>query len=69
MKAKFNLNLMKALEGAQQAVAICKQAMVEANDESCRALYSAIMKDCEKHIQMLRGEIELHKDQKKWEEE
>ncbi|MCH8209594.1 MAG: hypothetical protein IIA62_11175 [Nitrospinae bacterium] len=69
MKAKFNLNLMKALEGAQQAVTICKQAMVDANDESCRALYSAIMKDCEKHIQMLRGEIELHKDQKKWEEE
>jgi len=31
-------------------------------------MYSAIQKDCEKHIQMLEGEIELHKIQKKWEE-
>jgi len=50
-------------------VVICKQAMIDTNDESCRALYTAIMKDCEKHIEMLNGEIDLHKDQKKWEEE
>ncbi|MGV7221805.1 MAG: hypothetical protein ACQ9MH_09780 [Nitrospinales bacterium] len=69
MKEKFNENLRKALESSQQAVIICKQAMVDANDESCRALYSAIKKDCEKHIEMLKGEIDLHIDQKKWEEE
>ena len=69
MKENFNKNLMKALESSRQAVDICKQAMVDANDESCRALYTAIMKDCEKHIEMLKGEIDLHKDQKKWEEE
>ena len=69
MKENFNKNLMKALESSQQAVVICKQAMVDANDESCRALYTAIMKDCEKHIEMLHGEIDLHKVQKKWEEE
>lgn len=45
---------------------VCKQAMIDANDESCRAMYSAIMRDCEKHIQMLEGEIKLHKDLKKW---
>jgi len=54
--------------GAQDAVKVCKQAMVDANDESCRAMYSAILKDCEKHIQMLKEEIELHKVQKKWDE-
>ena len=56
------------MEGAQGAVKVCKQAMIDANDESCRAMYSAILKDCEKHIQMLKGEIELHKVQKKWDE-
>ena len=40
--------------------------MIDANDESCRAMYSAIQKDCEKHVEMLKGEIKLHKVQKKW---
>ena len=65
---KFNDNLLKALKNSQEAVTVCRQAMIDANDESCRAMYSAIKKDCEKHIQMLKGEIELHKVQKKWEE-
>ena len=69
MKENFNKNLMKALESSRLAVDICKQAMLDANDESCRALYTAIIKDCQKHIQMLNGEIDLHIDQKKWEEE
>jgi len=30
-------------------------------------MYSAIIKDCEKHVKMLTGEIDLHKVQKKWE--
>jgi len=68
MTKKFNENLLKALETSKNAISVCKQAMVEANDESCRAMYSAIMKDCEKHIQMLESEIELHKDQEKWDE-
>ena len=66
MGKMFNNNILKALEGAQEAVKICKQAMIDANDESCRAMYSAIQKDCEKHIEMLKGEMELHKVQKKW---
>ena len=68
MNKKFNENILKAMEGAEDAVKVCKQAMIDANDESCRAMYSAILKDCEKHIQMLKGEIELHKVQKKWDE-
>jgi DNA-binding ferritin-like protein len=68
MNKKFNENILKAMEGSQDAVKVCKQAMIDANDESCRAMYSSILKDCEKHIQMLKGEIELHKVQKKWEE-
>ena len=68
MNKKFNQNILKAMVGAQDAVKVCKQAMIDANDESCRAMYSAILKDCEKHIQMLKGEIELHKVQKKWDD-
>jgi len=29
-------------------------------------MYSAILKDYEKHLDMLKGEVELHKKQKKW---
>ncbi len=67
MSKKFNENLKKALGKTQEAVEICKQAMIDANDESCRAMYQAILKDCEKHIKMLEEEIDLHKVQKKWE--
>lgn len=66
MDKKFNENLKKAIQSAQVAIGICKQALIDANDESCRALYSSIMRDYEKHVKMLEGEIELHKDQKKW---
>ncbi len=66
MSKKFNENLMKAMEASGEAVRICKQAMVDANDESCRAMYTAILKDCERHMEMLKGEIDLHKEQKKW---
>ena len=66
MNRKFNENILKALETSQDALKICKQAMEDANDESCRAMYSAIIRDCEKHVKMLKGEMDLHKVQKKW---
>lgn len=66
MNQKFNENILKALETSQDALKICKQAMEDANDETCRAMYSAIIRDCEKHVKMLRGEMDLHKVQKKW---
>ena len=66
MSRKFNENLIKAIEASLEAAGICRQAMIDANDESCRAMYSAILKDCEKHLGMLKGEVELHKKQKKW---
>lgn len=68
MSEKFNSNIKKALSASHDALQICKQAMEDANDESCRAMYSAMIKDCEKHIEMLNGEIELHKVQKKWDD-
>tara|TARA_B100000676_G_C17668881_1_gene625291 strand:+ start:309 stop:515 length:207 start_codon:yes stop_codon:yes gene_type:complete len=68
MNNKFNDNILRAMEASEEAVKVCKQAMIDANDESCRAMYSAIQKDCKKHIQMLKSEIELHKVQKKWKE-
>ena len=44
MTKKFNENLLKAIEASQEAVRICRQAMIDANDESCRAMYSAILR-------------------------
>ncbi len=69
MTKKFNENLLKAMSASREAVKICKQAMLDANDDSCRAMYSAIQQDCEKHVQMLQGEIELHKVQQKWDKQ
>jgi DNA-binding ferritin-like protein len=66
MNQKFNENILKALETSQDAMKVCKKAMEDANDETCRAMYSAIIRDCEKHVKMLKGEIDLHKVQKKW---
>ena len=66
MSKKFNENLIKAIEASFEAAGICRQAMIDANDDSCRAMYSAILKDCEKHLDMLKGEVKLHKKQKKW---
>lgn len=69
MSKEFNQNILKAMKSAQEAIIVCKQAMIDANDESCRAMYSSIMRDCEKHIKMLEGEIKTHKEQKKWDVE
>ena len=66
MSKKFNENLIKAIEASSEAAGISRQAMIDANDDSCRAMYSAILKDCEKHLDMLKGEVKLHKKQKKW---
>jgi len=68
MSKKFNENILMAMETTREALKVCKQAMIDANDETCRAMYSAIIKDCEKHIKMLQGEIDLHKVQKKWDD-
>ena len=54
MSQKFNENILKAMEGAQEAVKICRQAMIDANDESCLAMYSANQKDCEKQIEKFK---------------
>ncbi|CCQ92122.1 hypothetical protein, contains DUF2383 [Nitrospina gracilis 3/211] len=68
MTSKFNENILKALTTTEEALKICKEAMEDANDETCRAMYAAMIKDCEKHVQMLKGEIDLHKVQKKWDD-
>ena len=68
MSKKFNENLVKAIEASSEAAGICRQAIIEANDDSCRAIYSAILKDCQRHLEMLNEEIKLHKKQEKWDE-
>ena len=37
MSKKFNENLIKAIEASSEAAGICRQAMIDANDERSRA--------------------------------
>ena len=53
MNKKFNENILKALESSHDALRVCKQAMIDANDVTCWAMYSSIITDFEKHIELL----------------
>ena len=44
MSKKFNDNILKALEASHEAVKICKQAMIDANDEPAIYLNTEIQK-------------------------
>ncbi len=66
MPKAFNENLRKAIESSGEIIELCKKAMEEANDDSCRAKYAAISKDSQRHLQMLEEEVELHKEKNKW---
>ncbi len=66
MTQEFNKNLKKAIVSSKDTILLCKKALEDANDDSCRALYTAISKDYEKHLSMLNEEIEMHKEKKKW---
>ena len=66
MTQAFNENLKKAIASSRETILLCKKALEDANDDSCRAIYAAISKDHSKHIQMLEEEVERHKEKNKW---
>lgn len=62
----YNENIRKAIESIDSAVLLLKKALEDANDDSCRAMYSMMLQDYKKHFKMLNSEIEKHKDKNKW---
>ena len=66
MSNEFNNNIRKAIESLNDIVRLVKKSMEDANDDSCRAIYTMMMQDYRKHLRMLDKEIEKHKEKNKW---
>jgi rubrerythrin len=66
MSNEFNNNIRKAIEYLNEAVSLCKKGLEDANDDSCRAMYTMMMQDYRKHLRILDKEIEKHKEKNKW---
>ena len=66
MSNEFNNNIRKAIEYLNEAVSLCKKGLEDANDDSCRAMYTMMTQDYRKHLRILHKEIEKHKEKNKW---
>lgn len=66
MSHAFNENIRKAVESLNDTVRLVKKGMEDANDDSCRAMYTMMMQDYKKHLRILDKEIEKHKEKNKW---
>jgi hypothetical protein len=66
MSREFNENIRKAIESLDEIVSLCKKGLEDANDDSCRAMYTMMHQDYKKHIKILNSEIEKHKEKNKW---
>lgn len=66
MARAFNENLQKAIESLDETIRLCKKGLEDANDDSCRAMYTMMQQDYRKHIKILNSEIEKHKEKNKW---
>lgn len=66
MSKAFNENIRKAIESLNSSIGLCKMGLEEANDDSCRAIYTMMLQDYRKHLKMLNSEIDKHKEKNKW---
>ncbi len=66
MSRPFNKNIRKAINSLNEALSLCKKSLEDANDDSCRAMYTSMMQDYKKHVKLLESEIEKHKEKDKW---
>ena len=66
MGQAFNENIVKAISSINDAISLCKKGLQDANDDSCRAMYTMMMQDYRKHLRILDKEIEKHKEKNKW---
>jgi hypothetical protein len=63
---KYNENLGKALDIADQLRTFAIQAAKEADDDSCRGIYSQMIWDSKQYKELVEKEIEGHKKKDKW---
>ncbi len=66
MSKKFNENLRKAMELADNLRTFAVKAAKEANDDSCRGLYSQMIWDSKQYKELIEKEVEGHKEKDKW---
>ena len=66
MNKEFNNNILKAIDSINDAVRLVKKGLADANDDSCRAMYTMMLQDYRKHLRILDKEIEKHKEKNKW---
>ncbi len=65
MSRKFNENLVKAKELAGKLRAFAIQAAKEADDDSCRGIYSQMIWDSKQYTELIDKEVEGHKGKNK----
>ena len=63
-----NKNLLEALEKAQESLEQCETYYGEANDDSCRVIYSRIKGMLAEQKNLVEQEIESHKTAGKWDQ-
>jgi rubrerythrin len=63
---KFNKNLLEAYKHELAGLEYYRQFLAEANDERGREMYRRLIEEEERHLEMLREEIEEHKKEGYW---
>ena len=63
---KYNKNLLEAYKHELAGLEYYRKFLDEANDERGREMYRRIIEEEERHLEMLREEIEEHKRQGFW---
>jgi len=62
----FNKNLIEAKELAENLRAFAVKSAKEAQDDSCRGIYSQMIWDSKQYMELIEKEIEGHKAKNKW---
>lgn len=63
---KYNDNLRKALELTHDLREFAVQAAKDADDDSCRGVYSQMIWDSKQYKELIEKEVESHKRKDKW---
>ncbi len=66
MSRKYNENLKKALEITDSLREFAARAAREADDDSCRGIYSRMIWDTKQYKELIEKEVEGHKSKDKW---
>lgn len=64
---RFNDNLVMMKNLCESMIILSKRSLEDANDDSCKAIYDALIKDLSSYLEEINKEIEGHKSKGKWE--